>query len=456
MRRILAVFTAFFFVFCSLPLFVSADLPDNDFSGDYHISLLELDDSSYLNFAQHNDPSAVSFSYGDLYILAFTNRSPSQTSGRVTMHFNIEFSLSAPADFYFLTDLTDLNSSVPTVSMVPTLVLNKDTNEQIPSSSITTVSPFLYSGPYFSLTYFYSFSDSSIVSFPMSSDQITSFLSFNCIPSLASGRYLLHFKMYFDSPLGDFNIPLGFFLDQTVTGDPIIDFEDGEITFSEATQQIRDDMNNVINDPSSTDAEKQVAIGIANSKLEMLQSVSDSKYAVVVDSFDDNSSDIVDSYIVSGSTDILPVVSQLNLLFADALTQAVTPEQGTLINTRYSVKLQQLKTVFDVNYKKELDGALSEEDFDDKQAAMDRTDELLQIESDALQIFEDSEYQSYLTFVDWIHSTTEDPTVYRSIFEFLFEDPRSSSVHPFLIIPFSLVLVGVILATTTVVFRRRS
>lgn len=454
MRRILAVLTAFFFVFCSLPLFVSADLPDNDFSGDFYISTLELDESSGSYFAQLNDPSAQSFSYGNLYILAFTKRTPSQTSGRVTMHFNIEFSLDAPADFYFLSHFSELTSSVPTVSMVPSLVVNKDTSEQIPISSITTVSPFLYSGPYSSLTYFYSFSASSITPFPMSSDQITSSLFFNCIPGLASGRYLLHFKMYFDSPLGDFNVPLGFFLDQTPTGDAITDFEDGEIGFSEATQQIRDDMNTVINDPYSTDAEKQVAIGIANSKLEMLQSVSDSKYAVVVNDFDDNSSDIVDSYIVSGSTNILPAVSDLNLLYADALTQAVTPEQGTLINTRYSVKLQQLKTVFDVNYKKELDGAISDEDLLDKEAAMNRTDELLQIESDALQIFEDSEYQSYLTFVDWIHSTTEDPTVYRSIFEFLFEDPRSSSVHPFLIIPFSLVLVGLILATTTVVRRR--
>lgn len=217
-------------------------------------------------------------------------------------------------------------------------------------------------------------------------------------------------------------------------------------------------MNQVLNDQDRTDFEKQFAVGIADTKLNQLQDISNEKFSSTVDNFEAQSDSIVQDYYSEPTTDILPVINDLNKVYTDTLTQATSPEQGMLINAQYSVKLAQLQAGYQVAYKQELEGVLSDEDMQLKQDSYDQTDSALAVEDEALDIFRESDYQSQLAFDNWLNQFSQygDITVYRSIFEFFFEDPSTVKIQPFLTIPFSLVLVGVLLATTTVVFRRRS
>lgn len=443
MKKSVICFILIIFLVYALPLSIHA-LPDNDYNSTYQFRYLEIVTQDYVN-DPYIEPD-IDFSFGEIYDLSFYNYSL-DFSGSLKAHLTFTLDLESPADFFYLKSWdSPLNSYSFEITGFHGL------NGSLSLSEFLVVDPITFNGM-ISLYEFTRQDTTFKIEGPYKRTN-TGQLTFAGYAAIPADTYNITLRVTVDR--ADFTLPMGFFLDYHPTGDPVTDFERGELDFTEAASTIYDDLQEYLNIYNVPDATKQFQIALADFKLDRLREASDAKFSTVVDNFESTSDSIVDSYILSGSTDVLPAVSELNLLYTDALTQAVTPEQGTLINTRYSVKLQQLKTVFDVNYKKELDGALSDQDFVDKEAAMDRTDELLQIESDALQIFEDSEYQSYLTFVDWIHSTTDDPTVYRSIFEFLFEDPRSSSVHPFLIIPFSLVLVGVILATTTVVFRRRS
>jgi len=217
-------------------------------------------------------------------------------------------------------------------------------------------------------------------------------------------------------------------------------------------------MNQVLNDQECTDFEKQFSVGIADTKLNQLQDISNEKFSSTVDNFESQSQSIVQDYYNDPTTDILPVINNLTTIYTDTITQATSPEQGMLINAQYSVKLAQLQAGYQVAYKEELDGVLSDDDMQHKQDSYDQTDSALAVEDAALDIFKEYDYQSQLAFDNWLNQFSQygDITAYRRIFEFFFEDPATVKIQPFLTVPFSLVLVGVLLATTTVVFRRRS
>lgn len=438
MRKLLFLFTFIIVFSLFAPLTVSA-LPDNDYDSTYRFRYIEFVGDTITPYAE----PPYDFSFGDLYYLRFFNASDS--TGYLRAHINLTIDISSPADFFYLKSW-----NIGSTSYSFQVTSFSSTSGSLSLSDFDIADPIYYSGSVNEFSFNADGSEYLIDGpYPINVSGSLTFAGYAAIPA---GQYLVTLRVSVNSP--SFNIPMGFFLDYHLTGDPVVDFENGELDFSQAASDIYDDLSLILSSPTTPDATKQFNILLANYKLDQLRSASDAKFSHVVDSFESTSNDLVNSYILSGSTDVLPAVSQLNILYTDALTQAVTPEQGTLINTRYNLRLSQMQTIFDVNYKKELDDVLSDQDFSEKQDAMNHTDELLEIESSALAIFEESEYQSYLTFVDWFHNLEDDPTVYRSIFEFLFEDSRASVVQPFLIIPFSLVLVGVILATTTVVLKR--
>ena len=216
-------------------------------------------------------------------------------------------------------------------------------------------------------------------------------------------------------------------------------------------------MNSVLSDPNSTDLERQLSVFLAQLDLEKLRVDSDEKYSPVVESFFAKSY----RYIFDLTTDSCPLsqiddlILNLNLDYTDALTSATSAEQGILINSQYSTVLQQMKNVFDVKYKAELDEVISSSEMRDKQESYARLDELLELESSVIDLFEESDFESYLSFSSWILQFEDDPSLYRTLFEFFFEDPRAKVIQPYLIIPFSLVLVSVLLGTSSFLLRGR-
>lgn len=451
MKR-LTVFLLVILLLLISPIAILADLPENDLDSYYHLDTIEIVFDNSLVTSDFSLP----LSFGVLYNFALFYASLDTPSDRTFgLVFSMDLDLSSVSDLYFLQNITSELGQQPNLVLLD--VLSNDTGESV-SFDQSLSSSFLFSGSY--NYYNFSYEETSIFLNGSGSASTTRELFFTKLSDVPPGSYsFLFYCDIFD--IKSFNLPVAFFVDNStsgsnspgLSGDPILDFESGFISFQQAADEVRDSMNQILSDPESSDFEKQISIQIADSQLEQLQSISDAKFSQIVDDFDSNSVDIIESFITSGSTDFSDSLSDLNLLYTDSLTQATSPEQGILINTQYSLRLQQMQTIFDVNYKNELDNVLSDSDLQDKQDSYDRVDELLDIEDSARSVFEESNYQSYLTFHNWLLEFDDDPTVYRSIFEFLFEDPRSKVVQPYLVIPFSLVIVGVLLATTTVVFR---
>ncbi len=471
MRKWVSFVSFFLILAISLSLFVYAsDMPENDIVGDCLIS--------YFQAYEYQLSPNISVPYGSFNVLHFSISNLSDPYTHLYIDFSLTLSSSVdlylPYAFLFANDATAVTPSLGSIS------LYKDGSKF--TYTPTTLDSVPYSGNYNHIAASFSY-DSTSSSYSAFFDQPEDFGSGSFYISfykytLEAGSYSFHLHPNFPTAVEAF-FPIGIYIDNpSVSGgvgdsesesgsesegetsspgsDPITDYENGDISFSDAAARIRDQMNEVLNDEEATDYEKQIAIGVADNKLEQLQDISDEKFAIIVDEFDSRSGEIVDYLVSSGSTTVAPYIQDLNSSYADALTQATSPEQGILINTQYSVKLAQIQAIFHANVKKELDDVVSDQEMDEKESTYDRMDELLEVESEAISIFEEADYNSKLEFSNWIAQFDGDVTVYRSLFEFFFEDDKTWRIQPFLIIPFSLVLVGVLLATTTVVFRRRS
>lgn len=451
MRKSIMVFCLVLILSYTLPLFVHAELPDNDVPGTFYLDVLDMDaGANYANF-----PSNMTFDHGSLYVLSFIPVSPSSISGKVTIHFNVDLTINSNVNFYFLEGFSSSSLDVPSFSMTPTLIINKNTSESVSLASKYPLTPFSYSGEYTPVRFYYNFSDNSINHISSIPSDIVGTLSFSGFPVFEPSSYRFQFRVDVNSSDGSFDIPLGFFFDAPLTGDPIADYENGDITFSAANNAIRSEIDQIVNSNMSN-TDKQYLLGLQSYKLDQLQSISDAKFSTVVDNFTVQSADIVNSYIDTGSTDVLPAISELNLSYTDALTQAVTPEQAELILSRHSVTLNQIQAVFDVNYKNELDSVITDSDLADKEAASEHLSSLLDIEDDVRQTFIDSDYESYIQFEDWYSTVDPDEiTVIKSIYEFFLSNDSAVIIRPFLTIPFSLFLVGVLLSTTAAISRRR-
>ena len=438
-------------IFLLTPLSIYADLPDNDYDSSYELAIIDVTANG--SASEIHDP--LLFQYGDLYYLYFQS-APVPTSGSAYFYFNVDFSLSSSADFYFLESFSSVEVSSPSFSLVPTQFLNKSTNATISPSSRIQYDSFLYSGEYNQYNFFYDVNGSIYLHTTLTGNSPFR-LSFSCFKNVPSGSYRLKFSVPFDSSDSSFYIPLGFFLDRQLSGNPVQDYKYDDISFEAANNAINSELQTIVSAPNLTNVEKQALISITNSKLEQLQSLSDAKFSDTVDGFDESSGAIVDDYIISGSIDVLPAIGELDKLYSESLQAVNTPEQGILINSRYNARLSQIKAVYDVNYNQALENVISDQQFQEKQEAYDNLDDLLELEASTHEIFLESDYNSYIQFQDWYSSLNpSDFVLIKSIYEFLFNDDASLVIRPFLTIPFSLVLVGIILATTSAVSRRKS
>lgn len=471
MRKWVSFVSFFLILALSLSLFVYAsDMPENDIVGDCLIS--------YFRYSTYKFYPNISIPYGSFNVLYFSLSLPQ--SSYTDLYVDFSFTLNEYADVYLPYSFLFANDASAIIPNLGSISIYQDGSKY--TVTPTTLDSIPYSGSYNQIAASFSY-DSTSDSYSASFGELEDFGSGSFYISfykytLPSGSYSFHLHPTFLGTSIESFLPIGIYIDNpSVSGgggesesesgsesegetsspvaDPITDYENGDISFSDAASQIRDQMNEVLNDEEATDYEKQIAIGVADNKLEQLQDISDEKFAIIVDEFDSRSGEIVDYLVSSGSTTVAPYIQDLNSSYADALTQATSPEQGILINTQYSVKLAQIQAIFHANVKKELDDVVSDEEMAEKESVKLRVEELLEAESEALVIFEESDYESFLTFSNWISEFGDVPTVYRSFFEFFFEDSKTQRVQPFLIIPFSLVLVGLILSTTTVVFRRR-
>lgn len=452
-KSFICIFLVFVLVF-TLSFSVYAD-PVNDIPGTYTLSNIwfSFDHNVYYSV------DSFDFNLGDIYSLYFylSKSSSTQYGYKISLNLNV----SLPCDIYFLNLIPSVNGSPSGIALYPSYYVNHDTGDVYVKSilsSLTSYSSFNYSGS-FSRYYATLTSSDQSISFRSNSGQFYDMnLSYGKIIGLPAGSCYLELECpsyTLSSDNLNVAIPVGIYIDYRSSGNPITDYEAGLISFSDASNQIIDEMNQILDSDSSSDFEKQFAVSIADQDLARLQSVSDAKYSATVNSFSDKSSDILQSYVDSGSTDILSAVTHLNTLFSDSLSQAVTPEQGTLINSLYNVRLSELQAIFDVNFNQYLESIITDSDFENSESYREDLSNAIAVQSEALLIFEESDYQAYLNFESWIADYLSDQNYHpiKDIYDFIFSDPSTSDIQPFLIIPFSLVLLAALLGTVISVSR---
>lgn len=296
----------------------------------------------------------------------------------------------------------------------------------------------------------------------VSVSQITSSLTkmdvyYNAYISVPAGSYNLDWEaIYTDTNPADSDFYIGVYAVEGVdpnapdwSSDPVGGFEHGYYDFEEALNQLITNMENIL-DYSMNYEYNNFYVNYTSTQIEILKSKSDIKYNSVVSSFDENAESIIQEYEDSGSVDPSPYIDELSMFFTDSLSQAVTSEQGTYLSSIFQNLLAKLQLAFDFNYKKELDEVVSDEEIETNHTKLDHVSMLEVFEKDARELFQQSEYENILNFLDWLDALG-DASNYRNIFNFFFND--SGYIKYFLTIPLSLVLVSLVLGTTTSVFR---
>lgn len=481
MRKITSFVSIVILMFI-LPFSVFA-IPDNNQSGTYSIDQFSLVRNVTSNKATFSEPIYLNFGSVNLFRFGFTSNPNTGSSYISTVDLTVSLNLTIASNsvIYFSSDFSHGSTVSNTYNCTLTSITAKKNNSSV-SLTKGSLDEVSFTGNY----NFYNFTnDVQLNSIEFNNFGTTSIsgssIDFDTVSGLSAGEYTFTLTYRTNKTSANYTyyyLPICVFIDDpyssgtgggsggsggseggTNINTPVDDFINGDSSFEDTVNEIINHANSIINDSSATDEEKQLAISIASTLLQNLYIQSDLKYSQTVIDFHNNSSSIVNNYITLGSADVQDLnnaVNQLQINYSDAITQAVSPEQATAINTQYQLQLSRIKTVFDANYKKELDNVITEVELSQKEAAYSKLDNLLESESQAIDIFNEADYQGKLNFELWTDQYFyDDYSVYRSIFEYLFNSEDSYYLHPFLIIPFSLVLIGVLLATTTVVFRRR-
>lgn len=239
--------------------------------------------------------------------------------------------------------------------------------------------------------------------------------------------------------------------DPDYTKDPVGGFENGYYDFSQALDQLISNMESVVNGASTTEY-KNFYVNYTSAQIEILEHLSDIKYNSTVSDFNDNAETIVNNYESSDEVDPTPYIDELSALFTDVLTQATTAEQGSFISSVFQNVLAKLQLAFDVAYKEELDGTISDEQLETDKGKLDWIDSWFTQEEDLRDKFSQAEFTALSDWRTWMDELG-DYTVYREIFNFLFDD--AGKVSAFVVLPFSILIVSILLGTATTISRSR-
>lgn len=217
----------------------------------------------------------------------------------------------------------------------------------------------------------------------------------------------------------------------------VSDFESGDISYSDAISAIRDITDELISQATSTDEKIFITLQ-ALYEIDYITNIqNNSSTSQIVDTFIPNLDNIIDGYI-SGSSSLDDTMQSLSSAYTEALSAAITPEQGILVNTTYQIKMQQFELEARRQAAAKVDSAISDDQ-------LSEADEYYDSEEELISKFQVSEFESALDFELWFNTLPPaESTEYKKFFDYILND---SSIRMFLIIPISLVLVRIIFGT---------
>lgn len=223
-----------------------------------------------------------------------------------------------------------------------------------------------------------------------------------------------------------------------VTGDDIINqYQDGQISLSDAI----DSINSIVNDSisSTTDyTQSTLNLLIGQSQIDELLRLSDDKSlnnlnSTLIPSFDR----AIDSY-VSGTSTIDQTLVSLNDTLQSGLASSDTVEQGTLVNTTYQLKLEELQIQAQLKSKSVLDSAISDSE-------VSEFDYYYSSEAELMDKFNIADFKSQIDFDTWmLQLPTQEAIEYKKFFDYILNE---SPFRFFIVVPMSCGLIALVLGT---------
>lgn len=436
-KRLLCVIISCFII-AALSLSVSADLP-NDVEGSFIVDFIDYYVGSELSETfdiSHTVP------FGEVQYLQFQaeNRyEDTYNSARFVQ--NMTITLDKDVLMYIATPLLESDNTGFNYGWLDNY------RQSVNDFTATVTNPTAYR-----FNYRIGSTSVSTTSITVSSVDV----EYHCFYNVPAGNYNFSFTYQFSDPTGDpltYSYPVGVFF-VSLDFDPVGDFISGKVDFNTAITEINNYIDTTIDNALASDSEKLFAINYAHYMLDSLVLQSDIKYNSVVRDFNDDSVSIIEEF-TSGVKDVQSSIQDLQMVYFDALSQSVTAEQGAFVSSVYSTALAQLQLEWDRQYKEELDSIISDEDLSDMDYVKSDIDDYAAAESELVDMFDIAEFEGQLQFGVWTDNLGSDYVQYKAIFDRIFDSSDNPTAF-FLIVPLSFALVSILLATTSVVVRRKN
>ena len=347
-----------------------------------------------------------------------------------TVHFTLE--LDVDSDIYLVQRAFVFNSSSDPLKSY------RDSENNFYSSSLACsgYDVYLHSNNNFSTT------------FTGSAVSVGTALHYKNVPA---GIYFFTYDL---SSVINLNQTIGFgvFVDSHFPdiNDFLSEYSSGESSLSETLIKVDDLLDTELSEATSDD-ERQFIIEKYIYYQEKIISLSDISNKSAVSSslseFREVLSDFRDSD--KSSSDFVSAVSSLTSSYSDSITSAESAEQTQLLNSSYSIALQELQLEGDRAVGSTIDDIITQDDIDLMSDVEDLEEFLVELD---LAEF-DSWYEDFSEFGQSIFADSEYQTM-REVFEFFLSDDEPFTY--FIRWPIFLVLFSIILGTSFIMIRRHS
>lgn len=215
------------------------------------------------------------------------------------------------------------------------------------------------------------------------------------------------------------------------------DYQSGNISFSDAVSSVRDTTNTNVSQSQSND-EKIFHLLNGEFTLDQILLASDDK---VLQKLHDSLIPTLNtqiSYFKSGTQTLSTTLLKFSNSYSNALSSAETAEQGNLISSAYSFKLDQLRLTAEYLAKDRLDSAISD-------VEMQEISDYYTAEDNLLAQFDIQQFKDALTFDLWFQQLDlVESNSYKSIFDYIINE---SPIKLYITIPLALLIVSILLGT---------
>lgn len=237
--------------------------------------------------------------------------------------------------------------------------------------------------------------------------------------------------------------------------DLILDkFENGELTYSEALDQINSSIDQSVSSAETTD-DAILNVLVGQNRIEQLIQLShDKTLESIQSSFGDI--DMILDFVLDGSLHLGAGIGEISNIYDGLLSNASTPEEAQTIAAMYSIALKKAGLLFD-RHRLDLDLQLKQMENESIDSAIpegyiDLSNLYIQAEGAVFELLDQEAFQAQIEYENWLFSLPPDEaSLFKDFFDYLLNE---SPFKFFVTVPMCLGLFGLLLGTRLSPFLR--